>query len=272
MTSVFAQLFDSITPTDIPLTASAVAGYVDGAFRWPQSGWDRFTTPVKVRITVSGTVQADAADVENGAMTITDAIEWVAARLAAQLPQSVIYCSQATWPSIRAAFDAHGVAQPWWWIADWNGRTDIPDGADAHQYVTAPASGGHYDISVISPRLWALWNGDPMAITQDDANLIAKTLLDWPIATPSAPQGSAGRPVWDVLGDGERIQTALTSDVSAIEATVKAVIGTGSQPVDANALAAALAGPLASLLAPQMAATETTPAEFFAALADQLKK
>lgn len=270
MTSVFAQLYDSTNPLDIPLTVPAVAGYIDGRYRWPQSGWDRFPGRPHVRITVAGAEQADVADVENGDMTITDAIAWVSARLAARLPQSVVYCNMATWPSIRAAFDAHQVAAPWWWIADWNGASDIPAGADAHQYVTAPASGGHYDISVISPRLWALWNGDDMAITQDDANLIVTTLLDWRITTPSAGPG-VGRAVWDVLGDGERIQTALGADAAAIEASIKALaLPTGS--VDVSALAAALATPLATLLAPQIAATQTTPAEFFTALAAQLSK
>jgi hypothetical protein len=264
MSSVFAQLYDSVTPTDIPLTVPAVAGYIDGLYRWPQSGWDRFGTPVKVRITVAGAQQADVADVENGDMTITDAIEWVSARLAAHLPQSVVYCSAATWPSIRAAFDAHGVAAPWWWIADWNGRSDIPDGADAHQYITPPASGGHFDISVISPRLWALWNGDPMAITQDDANLIVSTLLDWKIVTPSAGPG-VGRAVWDVLGDSERIIAALSVDTNVIENVIKNMSVSG---VDVTTLASMLT----AQLAPVIKASELSPAEFFTALAEQLKK
>lgn len=264
-------MYDSSSPTDIPRDAPAVAGYVDGAYAWPDDGWSRFTG-LKLDITVFGNV-ADVLDVENGDATPDQAVDWVRTMRGAGYVYPGVYCSSNLWPTVRATFDAHKVDPPWYWIADYDGRPDIPEGAVAKQYQDAFGSGGHFDLSVISPNLITyMQTGGKRMLSQDDANMIAETILNWPITTPSAPAGSAGRQVWDVLGDGERILTAVASDESAILNAIAGVHLPDGQGVDVNALAAALASPLATLLAPQIVASETTPAEFFTALADQLRK
>jgi len=264
-------MYDSVTAADIPVDAPAVAGYADGRYEWTRADWNRFPTTLRLDITVLGGV-ADVLDVETGDATPSQAVDWVRTMRQHGYPYPGVYCNSNLWPTVKATFTAHQVDQPWYWIADYDGLATIPDGALAKQYRNPPESGGHFDVSAIStPLITYMKSGGKSMISQDDANLIASTLLNWYITTPSAPAG-VGRQVWDVLGDGERIQTALSSDVNAIESAIHAVAGTGGQPVDANALAAALAGPLSTALAPYIATTETTPAEFFSALAAQLKK
>lgn len=265
-------MYDSVTAVDIPADAPAVAGYVNGKYTWSDSDWRRFATPLKLMITISADMHGDVLDVETGDATPDQAVNWVRQSRADGNPYPGVYCNSNLWPTVKAAFGAHQVAQPWYWIADYDGLATIPDGALAKQYRNPPTSGGHFDISAISaPLITYMKSGGLNMISQDDANLIASTLLNWYITTPSAPAG-VGRQVWDVLGDGERIQTALTTDTTAIESAIHAAVGTGGQPVDTGALAAALASPLATALAPYIGAAETTPAEFFTALAAQLSK
>ncbi len=263
-------MYDSVTAADIPTNASAVAGYLDGKYAWRASDWARFTTRLQLSITVLGG-DADVLDVESGDATPDQAVTWVRSMRAAGYPYPGVYCNANLWPTVRATFRAHQVDEPWYWIADYDGRPAIPDGAIAKQYLNAPASGGHYDLSMVSPELLTyMQTGGKSMISQDDANMIAATILNWPITTPSKPAGSSGRQVWDVLGDGERVRADLLSDTTLVEDLVKALPTGGA--VDPAALAADLAAPLASLLAPAITAAETTPAEFFTALAVQLKK
>lgn len=265
-------MYDSVTAADIPADAPAVAGYMDGRYAWSLSDWQRFSNALHLVITVAGDTRGDVLDVETGDATPDQAVNWVRDVRGHGRPYPGVYCNSNLWPTVKATFDAHQVAQPWYWIADYDGLATIPDGALAKQYRNPPTSGGHFDVSAISvPLITYINSGGKNMLSQDDANLIASTLLNWYITTPSAGPGT-GRQVWDVLGDGERIQTALTMDTSAIESAIRAAVGTGGQPVDPSALAAALAGPLATTLAPYIGAAETTPAELFTALAAQLSK
>lgn len=265
-------MYDSVTAADIPADAPAVAGYVNGAFRWTDSDWARFPHALKLRITISDGMEGDVLDVETGDATPDQAVNWVRQSRADGNPYPGVYCNSNLWPTVKATFGAHQVAQPWYWIADYDGLATIPDGALAKQYRNPPTSGGHFDVSAISaPLITYINSGGKNMLSQDDANLVASTLLNWYITTPSAGPGT-GRQVWDVLGDGERIQTALTSDTTAVESAIHDAVGIGGMPTDPATLAAALAGPLATALAPFIQRAETTPAELFTALAAQLSK
>lgn len=259
-------LYDSVDPFAIPLDAPAVAGYIDGAYRWPTEGWTRFdTSTVKLHITVFGDITADVADVENGDMTPDQAVNWSRAVGGGVVP--LVYCSADRWTTLRATFAAHNAIEPRWWIADYDGSPTLPQGADIHQYLDPPASGGHYDLSVISDTLFEFLGGT-VALTQTDADLVAQTLLNWFITTPTHGPG-VGRQVWDVLGDGERVLSTL-SGVTAEQATLLAAIQAG-ETVDPAALATHLSQPLAAALAPLLP-PETSPAQLLSALAAQLSK
>jgi hypothetical protein len=59
-----------------------------------------------------------------------------------------IYCNRSTWPKVKAAFAAQGVAPPLYWIATGTGLREIPAGAIAAQYLLDVAPG--IDISVVA--------------------------------------------------------------------------------------------------------------------------
>lgn len=145
-------MYDSITPTDIPLSAQMVAGYVDGLYAWPDSGWLRFPKARKVGITVTGqTLDANVADVETGDLTPAQGADWGRRMLAAG-KYPVLYFSLGLWPQIKAAIEALHLqtGQFGAWVALWDGTTEINAGWLAHQYAHPPGSGGHFDLSVVA--------------------------------------------------------------------------------------------------------------------------
>jgi hypothetical protein len=140
----------------IPTDAQLVAGYVDGDYAWSSADWARFPHSVHVPIAVhSGTDAGIVLDVEAGDATPAESVGWVQTRRRAGADPTV-YCSRSVWPSVRAAFQAAKVAEPHYWIADYDGDTAIPAGAVAHQY----ESGAHWDLSSVADY----WPGvDPAA-------------------------------------------------------------------------------------------------------------
>jgi len=121
---------------NIPRGAQMVAGFVDG-YAWTQSEWDLFPDAVKVTISVYGN-PADVGDVENGALTIQQAIK---------IGYPSVYCSTYFWAANQAAYRAAGKPQPNWWVAAYPGAgPTVPAGAIAHQY----SSDGGYDTSVVA--------------------------------------------------------------------------------------------------------------------------
>jgi hypothetical protein len=152
-------LYDAITPTNIPLYAQMVAGYVDGRYRWRAGDWARFPNAVQVRIAVfSSTTDGHVLDVEPGCSTPASAPGWVSSRRAAGVDPSV-YCSLATWPAVRAAFAAARVPEPHYWIAAYPGNgAQLYAGSVAHQY----ANPGPVDISVVADY-WPGVDGVPVS-------------------------------------------------------------------------------------------------------------
>lgn len=151
-------MYDSVTAADIPTTARMVAGYVD---LWSPADWARFGADVfVVRIARDGNYNGgDALDVGEGVPN-SQAPGWVRMRRAAGV-DPVIYTNAGNWQACRDEFARQGVPEPAWWIADYNGSPVIPAGAVAHQYLNPPGSGGHYDVSSVSPSWPGLsaWTG-----------------------------------------------------------------------------------------------------------------
>ena len=144
-----ATLYDSTSANDIPSDAPLVGGYVDGLYRWTSADWARFPNSTQVRIAVSpATNDGFVLDVEQGDATPAQAPVWVQMRRNAKIGNATIYCSRSVLPEIQAAFTAAGVAQPFYWVADWTGTVHMVPGAVATQYADPPASGGHFDLSV----------------------------------------------------------------------------------------------------------------------------
>jgi|SRR5215469_2087596 len=144
-------MYDSITATDIPLTAEMVAGYLPPSkFAWSDDDWSLFPKAVKVRIAVRGDVtDGHVLDVEQGDATSVQAVSWVLMRRHMGADPTV-YCNIRTFPSVVAAFNAAHVALPHFWVAHYDGQAVLTDGYIAKQYTDSPANGGHYDLSVVA--------------------------------------------------------------------------------------------------------------------------
>lgn len=143
---------DSVTAADIPNPSGVaiVAGYIDGAYAWSAADWSFFPNAVKVRIAVlPSTNDGHVLDVESGDATPTQAPAWVAMRRAAGVDPSV-YTSASEWPAVRQAFAAAGIAEPHYWIAQWDGVAALLDGAVAKQYANPTLTGGHFDASSVA--------------------------------------------------------------------------------------------------------------------------
>lgn len=143
-------MYDSTAPGDIPLEAKMVAGYVDGPYAWPQSGWARFPDAVKVRIAIAPwTDDGEVLDVEQYDASPQQAPGWVQLRRRSGADPTV-YCSRSAWPTVWSEFQRQGVPQPHYWIAQYDNVAALPSGAVAKQYIDPPQSGGHWDLSLVA--------------------------------------------------------------------------------------------------------------------------
>lgn len=149
-------MYDGVDATRLPTSAQLVAGYVDGLYKWSDANWARFPNSVKVRVAVfSQTNDGQVLDVEPGNATPAQSVDWVLMRRRAGVDPSV-YMNTSTWPTVRSAFQARGVAEPHYWVAQYDGIATIPSGAIGKQYYNNNDLG--YDLSVVADH----WPGvDP---------------------------------------------------------------------------------------------------------------
>jgi hypothetical protein len=145
------QIYDSVTPSAIPVSSQAIALYADGNYAAsPSQAGHR---GLVLWIDTSGSdPNADVLDVEPGDATPTQAATWVAQKLDAS-PNSVaiVYTMESEWPAVQAAINA----LPWWmpshtryWIADPTGVPHVVPGSQATQWYW----GQNYDISTALPN------------------------------------------------------------------------------------------------------------------------
>lgn len=163
-------LHDSVTARDIPREVAMVAGYVDGRYAWTNDDWNRFPSAVKVRIAVfPSTNDGHVLDVEPGnAMPGDTRIrDWVNRRRAAGV-EPTIYTMRSLWDDLIRNFNSWGIAHPQWWIAQWDSRATLIDGAVAKQYKHGDLSagqehysGGHYDLNVVADYWPGVDSGQP---------------------------------------------------------------------------------------------------------------
>lgn len=139
-------MYDGISALALPVGARLYAGYVDG--RWPDADAisQRFVLATVVRIATSpatddGVVGDGPPD--NGCWPLW--VAWVVRRRAAGVDPTM-YTNASSWSAGIQAFKQAAVAQPHWWIADYDGDPTIPAGAVAKQY----ASNDAYDTSSVA--------------------------------------------------------------------------------------------------------------------------
>lgn len=137
-------MYDAVTVDNMPGNGDLYAGYVDGIYANYAAVVARFPGKIHVPIAVSaGTDSGIVLDVETGDASPDQAPGWVARRRVAGFDPTV-YCNYSTWGSVIAAFNNAGIAQPHYWIADYDGNPTIYSGAVAKQYST-----GSYDTSSV---------------------------------------------------------------------------------------------------------------------------
>jgi hypothetical protein len=143
-------MYDSVTVSSIPAGSDLVGAYVDGRYQNYLAAVQRFGSDRVVPIAVfSSTNNGIVGDCETGDMTPQTAVSWVVMRRKAGVDPT-IYCSLSAWPTVQAAFNAAGVAQPHWWIAAYPGNgANLYPGSIAHQY-SDTGGGGAYDVSVVA--------------------------------------------------------------------------------------------------------------------------
>jgi hypothetical protein len=139
-------MYDAITATDIPAGATLIAGYGDGYYNNVSAFKARFPHATVVEIAVFASDDLGVVlDVENGDASPAQAPGWAQMRRAAGVDPSV-YCNTSTWPLVRSAFQSAGVAEPHYWVAQYDGDPTIPTGAVAKQY----ADQNLYDLSSVA--------------------------------------------------------------------------------------------------------------------------
>ena len=155
-------MYDSITVADIPATAVAVAGYMNG--RWPTYPVLGETHPhaKRLSIAVSAIVDADCLDVEKWDATPEQAPAWVKRQQLRGVKRPVVYTSLSEAKTVLKVLKEHGIErnQIRLWTAHY---TDRPHRcsplcrfgfwarADATQY-TDKALGRNLDASLCAPR------------------------------------------------------------------------------------------------------------------------
>lgn len=150
-------MYDAVDAAQVPADAQMVAGYLEG--HWPSYNAlvARFPHARHVSIAIAAHYDAGLVlDVETGDATPAQAPGWVLMRRKAGVDPTV-YCNTSTWPSVRKAFREQLVAEPHWWVAQYDGDPTIPAGAVAKQY----RDPGPYDVSSVV----AYWPGvDPAPV------------------------------------------------------------------------------------------------------------
>jgi hypothetical protein len=146
--TVPVRMYDAVTPHNIPESAEVVAGYIDGDYAWHRDDWNRFPDAIKVLITVSGSLKANVADVENGDLTPEQAAKWIHDKQSQGMRGCTVYCNRSTLESVRKA--CHGMTY-YAWVADWTGKAHAIHGCCATQYSNVDNA---YDLSMVYSQQW----------------------------------------------------------------------------------------------------------------------
>ena len=121
-------MYDSIEVSQIPSTAAAVAGYVNGS--WPTFAGLAAAFPHAYRLSIAVTADANAMvlDIETGDATVASAAGWYERQKALGLHRPCFYASASTMsadliPAIRVA----GIPRSWLrlWSAHYTGQAHI---------------------------------------------------------------------------------------------------------------------------------------------------
>ena len=138
---------DSTVAAYLPEGMDLYLGYIDGNYRSYDQIRARF--PGKLVVPIATQPSGDVGIVGDGPPdngTWPEWVGWVVRRRRAGVDPT-INTNGSHWAAGVTAFNQAGVAQPHWWIAEWNDHAVMIPGAIGHQYQSVP---NRYDLSVFA--------------------------------------------------------------------------------------------------------------------------
>jgi len=162
-------MYDSIYAAKLPSGGDLYAGYVGGG--WPTFADGelaaRFPGVPLVSIAVASYFDAMVLDVERGDATPDLAPSW-AQRQRARGQTPTVYCTTSVLPTVRAAFAHAGVAEPFYFLANYTMPAgsvfDLAPGVVAHQYGGDRTAG--WDVSLVADHWPGVDEEDDMTPAQ----------------------------------------------------------------------------------------------------------
>jgi hypothetical protein len=197
-------MVDSTNVQDDPLGVQLVMYYCDGIYAVdPATVRARFPNAILVSCSAIGTNCGKVGDVEPGCMTIAQSIVWVQERRAAG-EDPTLYCNELhTWLPLRLAFQAAGVPEPHYLVANYDGVAEVPAGTVGKQYENPTLTFGHFDRSVVAdfwPGVDSEQGGLDMAIADDIFNAV--------VAMP--PRTANGQPITQTDDELRQMVASMT--------------------------------------------------------------
>lgn len=137
-------MYDAIDASLLPTGGDLYAGYVDG--RWPSYAAIVKRFPGKLVLGIATNPNTNDGIIGDGPPdngTWSEWISWVQRRRAAGKDPWINTNESNNWQGGIEAFRAANVAEPHWWVANYDGSPVLPSGALMKQY----ASNNDYDTS-----------------------------------------------------------------------------------------------------------------------------
>lgn len=103
------SMYDSVTVGNLPRSATAVAGYVNGWYRTFPHLAEQFPHAKRLSIAVSANANAECLDIEQGDATLAQAPAWVRRQQARGIKKPVVYTSLANASALLSVLRLHGV-------------------------------------------------------------------------------------------------------------------------------------------------------------------
>lgn len=149
-----ADMYDSVTISQIPAGSFAVAGYTSGFFPTYPVLLKAFPHAHVISIAINTSHTAQCGDFEPGDMDpAADAAAWYFAEKAAGVARPCEYASLSNMAELRANLAAHGISRSsvFLWDADWTFVRHLDQGYDATQW-TDHFGDRNLDASVVTLR------------------------------------------------------------------------------------------------------------------------
>lgn len=152
-------MYDAIDASLLPTGGDLYAGYVDG--RWPSYAAIKKRFPKALVLGIATNPNTNDGIIGDGPPdngTWSEWIGWVQRRRAAGQDPWINTNQNNDWTPGIEAFRAANVAEPHWWVANYDGSPVLPSGALMKQY----ASNADYDTSSCAAYLPGI---DPAPVT-----------------------------------------------------------------------------------------------------------